>query len=179
MAPEYAMAGLFSVKSDVFSFGVLLLEIVYGKRNSGFFLLDHRESLLLHMSFLDHIFHQQIRKSSTWKLWCERKSLEIIDPIHKESYIESEVLRCIHNGLLCIQEDAADRPTMSTVVLMLGSDTMPLPKPMKAAFSVGRMSNLEDSNSKSSKDNYVDERKSWILNFEAKVFAVSQSITVT
>jgi len=35
MAPEYACEGLFSVKSDVFSFGVLVLEILGGKRNSG------------------------------------------------------------------------------------------------------------------------------------------------
>ena len=38
MAPEYAMEGVFSVKSDVFSFGVILLEIISGKKNSGFYL---------------------------------------------------------------------------------------------------------------------------------------------
>jgi len=36
MSPEYAMDGIFSMKSDVFSFGVLLLEIISGKRNSNF-----------------------------------------------------------------------------------------------------------------------------------------------
>jgi len=55
MAPEYAMAGLFSVKSDVFSFGVLVLEIIYGKRNGEFFLSEHMQSLLLYVSFLYHI----------------------------------------------------------------------------------------------------------------------------
>jgi hypothetical protein len=51
MAPEYAMAGFFSVKSDVFSFGVLLLEIIYGNRNGEFFLSEHMQSLLLYVSY--------------------------------------------------------------------------------------------------------------------------------
>jgi len=51
MAPEYAMEGLFSVKSDVFSFGVLVLEIVCGKKNSGFHRSEHGQSLLLYVSF--------------------------------------------------------------------------------------------------------------------------------
>ena len=37
MSPEYAMDGIFSMKSDVFSFGVLLLEIISGKKNNGFY----------------------------------------------------------------------------------------------------------------------------------------------
>jgi hypothetical protein len=36
MAPEYAFGGLLSIKSDVFSFGVLILEIISGKRSAGF-----------------------------------------------------------------------------------------------------------------------------------------------
>ena len=46
MAPEYAMEGVFSVKSDVFSFGVILLEIISGKKNSGFYLTEHAQTLL-------------------------------------------------------------------------------------------------------------------------------------
>lgn len=93
----------------------------------------------------------------SWRLWCEGKSLELIDPINKESYIESEVMKCIHIGLLCVQEDAADRPTMSTVVLMLGSDTMALPKPKQPAFSVGRMAYEEGPTIINSKDNSVND----------------------
>ena len=46
MSPEYAMRGQFSEKSDVFSFGVLLLEIISGRRNTGFYLENHALSLL-------------------------------------------------------------------------------------------------------------------------------------
>ncbi|CAL5344591.1 unnamed protein product [Camellia sinensis] len=65
MAPEYAMKGLFSVKSDVFSFGIILLEIISGKKNSGFHLFKHGHSLL----------------SFAWNLWSEARGVELIDPI--------------------------------------------------------------------------------------------------
>ncbi|GMP75315.1 hypothetical protein CsSME_00032458 [Camellia sinensis var. sinensis] len=122
MAPEYAMEGLFSIKSDVFSFGVILLEIISGKKNSGFHLSKHGHSLL----------------TFAWKLWSEGQGLELMDPILVQSCVASEVLKCIHIGLLCVQEDAADRPNMSFVVVMLGSDTVILPQPKQPAFSVGR-----------------------------------------
>jgi len=49
MAPEYAMEGLFSMKSDVFSFGVLVLEIICGRKNGEFYLSDG-QSLLVYVS---------------------------------------------------------------------------------------------------------------------------------
>ena len=52
MAPEYAMRGQFSLKSDVFSFGVLVLEIVSGKKNSEFYKSHHADDLLSHVSIL-------------------------------------------------------------------------------------------------------------------------------
>ncbi|KAK9215334.1 hypothetical protein WN944_007339 [Citrus x changshan-huyou] len=122
MAPEYAMEGLFSVKSDVFSFGVLLLEIISGKKNTGFYLSELGQSLL----------------SYTWKLWCEGEALELMDPVLKQSCVAAELLKFIHIGLLCVQADSADRPTMSSVVVMLASDTVTLPQPTEPAFSVGR-----------------------------------------
>jgi len=51
MSPEYAVDGFFSVKSDVFSFGVLVLEIVSGKKNRGFNHPDHHHNLLGHVSY--------------------------------------------------------------------------------------------------------------------------------
>lgn len=50
LSPEYIIDGLFSTKSDVFSFGVLVLEIVSGKRNRGFAHEDHHFNLLGHVS---------------------------------------------------------------------------------------------------------------------------------
>ena len=49
MAPEYAMEGVFSVKSDVFSFGVILLDIISGKKNSGFYLIEYAQTLLAYV----------------------------------------------------------------------------------------------------------------------------------
>ncbi|KAK6932441.1 PAN/Apple domain [Dillenia turbinata] len=117
MSPEYAIFGKFSTKSDVFSFGVLLLEIISGKRNN----VDFREDPSLNL--IGHV----------WDLWREERALEIVEPSLKESLLSNEVLRCVHAGLLCVQDRAIDRPTMSEVVFMLGSDTN-LPPPKQPAF---------------------------------------------
>ncbi|KAK9084898.1 hypothetical protein Sjap_025309 [Stephania japonica] len=128
MAPEYAMAGLFSVKSDVFSFGVVLLEIVSGKRNKMLQLPECSGSLLTY----------------AWKLWSNGKGLELVDPLLEKSCINScEMLRCIHIGLLCVQANPNDRPTMSTVIFMLGSELEPLPQPREPAFYVADSVSIE------------------------------------
>ncbi|CAL5344616.1 unnamed protein product [Camellia sinensis] len=129
MAPEYAMGGLFSVKSDVFSFGVILLEIISGKRNSGFYLTKHAPTLLAY----------------AWRLWNEGKELEFLDPLLAGSCPVTEVVRCIHIGLLCVQEDPADRPNMSSVVVLLGSESATLPQPRQPAVSVGRIAHMKSS----------------------------------
>ncbi|KAM2620247.1 hypothetical protein TB1_036296 [Malus domestica] len=122
MAPEYAMEELYSVKSDVFSFGVLLLEIITGRRNFlGFHRTNCKPTLI----------------GYAWQLWNETKGLELMDPLLKDSCSPNEFLRYIHIGLLCVQEDANNRPTMSSVVLMLKSETISLPRPEKPAFFTG------------------------------------------
>nr|XP_023883864.1 G-type lectin S-receptor-like serine/threonine-protein kinase RKS1 isoform X2 [Quercus suber] len=117
MSPEYAMQGLFSIKSDVYSFGVLLLEIITGKKNSTYHFDGPSSNLIGHV----------------WDLWREGNSMKMVDPLLDEAYPANEVSRCIQIGLLCVQEHAIDRPTMSTVVFMLGNDTH-LPSPKQPAF---------------------------------------------
>uniref|UniRef100_A0A7N0V2N0 Receptor-like serine/threonine-protein kinase n=1 Tax=Kalanchoe fedtschenkoi TaxID=63787 RepID=A0A7N0V2N0_KALFE len=118
MSPEYAMEGRFSEKSDVFSFGVLLLEIVSGRRNTSFYQDDSSLSLL----------------GLTWNLWNEIRTEALIDPAISDSNAHPEILRCIHIGLLCVQELASERPSMSTILPMLNSEILDLPPPKQPAF---------------------------------------------
>ncbi|KAF9589076.1 hypothetical protein IFM89_018807 [Coptis chinensis] len=118
---EYVMRGQFSVKSDVFSFGVLVLEIISGQKNNSFHESECAEDLLTH----------------AWRQWVEGSVLELIEPTLRERYSRNEVMRCIHIGLLCVQEDIASRPTMASVVLMLNSYSIALPLPTTPAFFVG------------------------------------------
>ncbi|KAL2242402.1 UNVERIFIED_CONTAM: G-type lectin S-receptor-like serine/threonine-protein kinase [Sesamum indicum] len=121
MSPEYAVEGLFSIKSDVFSFGVLVLEIVSGKRNRGFSHSDHSLNLLGH----------------AWKLYKEGRSLELVDASLDHKIYSPEVVRSIQVGLLCVQQNPEDRPTMSSVVLMLGNEGE-IPQAKKPGFFTER-----------------------------------------
>ncbi|KAL8510436.1 hypothetical protein ACS0TY_017305 [Phlomoides rotata] len=106
MSPEYAGDGLFSVKSDVFSFGVMVLEIVSGKKNRGFIHKDHHHNLLGH----------------AWMLYKEERSQEVVDYCLRSSCYLQEIQRSIHISLLCVQEHAEDRPGMTSVIQMLSND---------------------------------------------------------
>ncbi|XP_013595103.1 PREDICTED: cysteine-rich receptor-like protein kinase 11 [Brassica oleracea var. oleracea] len=119
MSPEYAMHGQFSTKSDVYSFGVLVLEIINGKRNSSFLETESNSSNLV---------------TYAWRLWRNGSPLELVDPTVRKSCDSSEVTRCIHIALLCVQENPIDRPTLSTIILMLTSNTVTLPVPHQPGF---------------------------------------------
>ncbi|XP_024964655.1 G-type lectin S-receptor-like serine/threonine-protein kinase At4g27290 isoform X2 [Cynara cardunculus var. scolymus] len=123
MAPEYAGHGIFSIKSDVYSFGVLVLEIVCGEKNRGFFHKEHSNNLIGH----------------AWGLHKEGRSLQLVAKCLVESINLSQVLRSIHVGLLCVQRHPEDRPTMTSVILMLGSEG-PLPSPKEPGFFIGKTS---------------------------------------
>ncbi|KAH7660816.1 Non-specific serine/threonine protein kinase protein [Dioscorea alata] len=117
MAPEYTLDGVFSMKSDVFSFGVLILEIISGQRNR--ILLSNPHLYLL---------------GKAWSLWNEGKVLDLLDPLIGNSFSVTRVMRCINIGLLCVQEKPEDRPSIASVVVMLSNDDAPLPEPKEPGF---------------------------------------------
>ncbi|CAL1397646.1 unnamed protein product [Linum trigynum] len=123
MSPEYALFGRFSVKSDVFSFGVILLETVTGKKMNEFSLEDPSLSLIGYV----------------WELWRADRISEVVDSSLSLSHrYLNEALRCIQIGLLCVEEIAAHRPDMLAVVLMLNSEATPVPSPKQPAFVCAR-----------------------------------------
>ncbi|CAI0389382.1 unnamed protein product [Linum tenue] len=129
MSPEYAIKGLYSTKSDVFSFGILVLEIVSGMRSNHCYKENPSLSLIGHV----------------WDLWRAGRALEIADSSTMgESYSADQMMRCIQVGLLCVQESPTDRPTMSNVVSMLGNATT-LPSPKEPAFILVRQYDDADS----------------------------------
>ena len=62
-----------------------------------------------------------------------------------ESCPTTQILRCLHIALLCVQEDPEERPTMSTVVVLLGSDSIELAEPKKPAiFAASRIATIDE-----------------------------------
>ncbi|KAE8714854.1 Deoxyhypusine synthase isoform 1 [Hibiscus syriacus] len=114
MSLEYAMDGIFSEKYDVYSFGVLLLEVVSGRRNTSRFEFDRPLNLV----------------GYAWELWKHGAALELMDPSLRDSCPKQyQVLRCITLDLLCVEDNPSDRPTMSYVISVLhGEMQLPLPK---------------------------------------------------
>uniref|UniRef100_A0A8I6XIK1 Protein kinase domain-containing protein n=1 Tax=Hordeum vulgare subsp. vulgare TaxID=112509 RepID=A0A8I6XIK1_HORVV len=128
MSPEYAMEGYFSVKSDTYSFGVLLLEILSGLRiNSPHLIMDFPNLI-----------------AYAWSLWVDGNARELVDSSVVEGCRLDETLRCVHIGLLCVQDHPNARPLMSSIVFMLENETAPLPIPEKPAYFMLRNQEAED-----------------------------------
>ncbi|CAL5083314.1 unnamed protein product [Urochloa decumbens] len=133
MAPEYAMRGHYSIKSDVFSFGVLILEILTGRRSSGSYSFDESVDLI----------------SLVWEHWTSGTIMEIMDSSMRGNAPGDQMLKCIHIGLLCVQDNPVDRPVMSKVNVMLSSDTVSLQAPLKPEFFIPKSGNFSTINSDS------------------------------
>ncbi|KAL5194988.1 Cysteine-rich receptor-like protein kinase 25 [Glycine soja] len=123
MSPEYAMLGQFSEKSDIFSFGVMILEIITGKRS-----VNAYESHNVVEGLMGYV----------WRQWKDQEPLSILDSNIKERYSQMEVLRCIHIGLLCVQENLNDRPTITTIISYFNNHSLELPSPQEPAFLLHR-----------------------------------------
>ncbi|CAO2823718.1 unnamed protein product [Amaranthus hypochondriacus] len=142
MPPEYLSQGQVSLKSDVYSFGVLVLEIVSGQNINTFKIGENSENLL----------------AFAWKKWTDGDAWSVVDPALSAAS-RAEIERCIHIGLLCVQNNMSDRPTMSSVSLMLSSFSMTLEVPAQPAYftqipmllNVPSQENASDQSNSSSK----------------------------
>ncbi|RXH99343.1 hypothetical protein DVH24_011668 [Malus domestica] len=142
---KYVHHGNLSVKTDVFSFGVLILEIVSGQKIGRFRYGENEESLLSYVSnstikLVDSLFFP-LQGKVAWRNWSESTISNVIDPMLTTSS-RIETTRCIHIGLLCVQENVVSRPTSASVVSMLNSHSVTLAVPSKPAFHAQNDSGL-------------------------------------
>ncbi|GLT70119.1 hypothetical protein SLA2020_422170 [Shorea laevis] len=106
IAPEYAISGRLTRKSDVYSYGVLLLEIVGGRTTIDFD-VNSGEYFLV---------------EKAWEMYKSEELLQLVDPTLNGSFYEKEAIRLIKVGLLCVQEKSGLRPHMSTVIKMMNGE---------------------------------------------------------
>ncbi|XP_058179956.1 cysteine-rich receptor-like protein kinase 19 isoform X2 [Rhododendron vialii] len=120
--PEYVKRGIYSTKSDIYSFGVLLLQIISGKRNNCL-----------------HGLHEDLKLLDyAYDLWKCGKGLEFMDPSLDDTDSSCKLVRCMQIALLCVQENPADRPSMLELSVMLKNETAAMNIPKRPAFSTRR-----------------------------------------
>ncbi|EMS44971.1 Cysteine-rich receptor-like protein kinase 29 [Triticum urartu] len=119
MAPEYAIHGRVSPKIDIFSYGVLVLQIVTRRREC--WSADGNTVNLL---------------TEVWNHWKKGTISQMMDQA-LDQHTRSQQLRCVHVGLMCVQADPDHRPEISTVIFMLTRDNMELQLPKEPAFFFG------------------------------------------
>ncbi|CAJ1975817.1 unnamed protein product [Sphenostylis stenocarpa] len=118
-APEYAIRGELSEKADIYSFGVLLLEIICCRKNT-----EH--TLPSEMQYLPEY---------AWKVYENARILDIVDPrLQQHGFVEKDVMQAIHVAFLCLQPHAHLRPPMSEIVALLTFKIEMVTTPMRPAF---------------------------------------------
>ncbi|KAI3981033.1 hypothetical protein MKX01_036579, partial [Papaver californicum] len=103
MAPEYAMRGYLTYKADVYSFGIVALEIVSGKSNTNY---RPKEEFVYLLDW-------------AYVLQEQGNLLDLVDPILGSKYSKKEALKMLNIALLCTNPSPSLRPLMSSVVSML------------------------------------------------------------
>ncbi|KAM1089755.1 hypothetical protein ACFX2J_017365 [Malus domestica] len=117
--PEYVKKGLYSTKSDVYSFGVLFLQIISGKKNAPYYGSDEDLNLLEY----------------AYLLWKQGKGMEFMDHALDDTHSLCKLMRCLQIALLCVQENANDRPSMLEISSMLQNEGATMENPKIPAFS--------------------------------------------
>ncbi|KAL8236844.1 hypothetical protein R6Q59_017925 [Mikania micrantha] len=118
-APEYAIRGELSEKADIYSFGVVVLEIISCRKNT-----DLR--LSSEMQYLPEY---------AWKLYERSKMIDLIDPrMQKDGFSVKDVMKTVHMALLCLQPLPDTRPAMSEIVAMLTWKVEMVKSPIKPTF---------------------------------------------
>ncbi|XP_031124977.1 cysteine-rich receptor-like protein kinase 6 isoform X2 [Ipomoea triloba] len=119
IAPECALQGEISVRTDVYSFGVLVLEIISGQKFARFQNEESMNNLLIY----------------AWTHLKGGSASNVIDPMLSGiSCPVHEITKCIHIALLCVQESVADRPKMAEILQMLSNLSLSLPVPLAPGF---------------------------------------------
>ncbi|GKV44301.1 hypothetical protein SLEP1_g51493 [Rubroshorea leprosula] len=152
LAPEYAMRGHLTEKADVFSFGVVALEIVSGRPNS-----DNSQDN-------DKIYLLE----QAWTLYESNQCLGLVDPTLVE-FDENEALRMIRVGLLCTQASPMMRPPMSRVIAMLAGDIEVSPVASKPSYLTDWdfediTASIEAENTPSTRSEHSDKKNKNDLN---------------
>ncbi|XP_010323173.2 cysteine-rich receptor-like protein kinase 34 isoform X2 [Solanum lycopersicum] len=118
--PEYAIEGRYSTKSDVFSFGVLLLQIISGKKNTCYYGPDDN------LDLLDYAF----------EMFKDGDGMEFMDQSLDDTTHSCKLLKCMQIALLCVQKNPLDRPTMLEISSMFKNiENLVMNTPKRPAFS--------------------------------------------
>ncbi|CAL4895866.1 unnamed protein product [Urochloa decumbens] len=152
MAPEYIVHGQLTEKADIYSYGVLVLEIITGRKNHNS-VASSAEGLSL-MALI-------------WKHYNAGTLTELLDPNLREQCSEEEALQVFHVGLLCAQASPNLRPPMWKVVEMLSGRAKVLPRPTQPPF-------IDVKGSKNAKSDSSSGSTSLLTNSDRSPFSLNQ-----